>query len=170
MHNASTIQAQRYDMANIAEVAAHIGVSSPYFNDLVARGVIEKKHRGGYDADECRKSYIEHLRKQAAGRATNGDLDLAEERARLAKEQADAKEMENAIARGELVKIEDVAKQFEAGLVRARTRLLAIPSKIAPEVHACATMKEVQAIIEQNMIEALSELAERYEASPSEET
>lgn len=157
-------------MATLHEVASHLGVSIKYVQDLIANGTIAKRGRDGYNLDECRKAYISRLRESAAGRASAGDLNLTEERARLAKEQADAKEMENAIERGDLVYIEDVAAQFEAGLVKARTKLLAIPTKIAPEVHACATIKEVQAIIEQNIIEALSELAERYEAAPSEET
>lgn len=157
-------------MATMAEVANHLGVTQKYVTDLIAKGVLKRMPKAMYDIDECRQAYIANLRKVASRNMANGSLDLGAERARLAKEQADAKEMENAIERGDLVYIEDVAAQFEAGLVKARTKLLAIPTKIAPEVHACATIKEVQAIIEQNIIEALSELAERYEAAPSEET
>ncbi len=156
-------------MASQGEVAKYLGISEKFFGDLLRQGVFTKQPRNFWDFDQCRLEYIKHLRDAAAGRLHNGDLDLNEERARLAKEQADAKEMENAIARGELVYIEDVAKQFEKGLERARTKLLALPSKVAPEVHACATAKEVQAIIESNIVEALSELAERYQRETGEE-
>jgi phage terminase Nu1 subunit (DNA packaging protein) len=156
-------------MASIREAANHLGISSVFFQDLLGKGVFERQPRGNYDLSTVTKSYIEYLRKMAAGRAGAGNLELVEERARLAKEQADAKEMENAVSRGELVYIEDVAKQFERGLEKVRTKLLAIPSKIAPEVHACASVKEVQAVIESNIIEALSELAGRYEANAGEE-
>jgi phage terminase Nu1 subunit (DNA packaging protein) len=60
---------------------------------------------------EIRIAYIRHLREQAAGRATNGDLDLATERARLAKEQADRIAFQNAITRRELmptIMLEDI--------------------------------------------------------------
>ncbi len=157
-------------MASQGEIAKYLGFSEAYFGDLLRRGVFTQQKRNAWDFDQCRLEYIKHLRDGAAGRLHNSDLDLTEERARLAKEQADAKEMENAIARGELVHIEDVAKQFERGLERARTKLLAIPSKIAPEVHACATAKEVQSVIERNIVEALTELAERYEREAGEET
>lgn len=157
-------------MASIADIARHIGVSVKYVNDLIADGTIEKRGRGEYDLDECRQQYIDRLRKVAAGRAANGSLDLGEERARLAKEQADAKEMENAVERGELVYIEDVAKQIEAQLTRVRTRLLAVPTKVAPEAHASATVKEVQALIEDNIIEALNELVGYNQGGSSEET
>ncbi|MCP3653589.1 MAG: hypothetical protein GY766_01640 [Herbaspirillum sp.] len=145
-------------MATQHEVAKHLGISHKMVSDMVAMGQIDKQPRGQYDLDKCREQYISKLREQAAGRAAAGDLDLAEERARLAKEQADAKEMENATARGELVYIEEVATTIEKQFTKVRTKLLGIPTKVAPEAHACATVKEVQAIIEQSIIEALNDL------------
>ena len=109
-------------MATIAEVSKHIGVSAKYVNDLINEGVIERQPRGGYDLSVCRDAYIKKLREAAAGRASSGELDLVGERARLAKEQADAKEMENAVERGDLVYIEDVAKQIENQLTKVRTK------------------------------------------------
>lgn len=51
------------------------------------------------------RDYCAHIREQAAGRATAGDLDLATERARLAKEQADKVAMQNAERRGEVAPV-----------------------------------------------------------------
>ena len=113
---------------------------------------------GEYDLEQIRTAYIKRLRESAAGRATSGTLNLADERARLSKEQADAKEMENAIERGELVYIEDVAKRFEEGLSKVRAKLLSIPTKIAPEAAAAEDAKEVQRLIEGAIVEALNEL------------
>lgn len=155
-------------MATQHEVAKHLGISQKLVADMVAMGHIEKKDRGQYDLDECRKQYIKRLQDMAAGRAAAGDLDLAEERARLAKEQADSKEMENAVARGELVNIEDVAVSIEKQFTKVRTKLLGIPTKVAPEAHACATVKEVQAIVEQAIIEALNDLVGIDERDPEE--
>lgn len=61
--------------------------------------------------DEIRVAYIRELREQAAGRAAAGDLDLATERAGLAKAQRERIEMQNAVTRRELapaVLIEEV--------------------------------------------------------------
>jgi phage terminase Nu1 subunit (DNA packaging protein) len=132
--------------------------SSKTVQDLINKGVITKQNRGKYDLDLARKEYILHVREVAAGRTKTGDLDLQEERARLAKEQADSKEMENAVERGDLVYIENVAKQFELQLTKVRTKLLAVPTKVAPEAHIAATVKEVQSLIEAEIIEALNEL------------
>lgn len=156
-------------MATVSEVAKHIGVTPKYVNDLINEGVIERKGRGLYDLDECRNAYISKLREKAAGRAGTGELDLVAERARLAKESADAKEMENAVERGDLVYIEDVAKQVENQLTKVRTRLLGIPTKVAPEAHASATVREVQSIIEAAIIEALNELVGYTQEKAGEE-
>jgi terminase small subunit / prophage DNA-packing protein len=133
-------------------------MSQPNLTMLIKQGIIDGQPRGQYDIDEVRNQYISHIRQVASGRAANGDLDLGAERARLAKEQADAKEMENAVERGELVYIERVAKEFEAQMTKVRTKLLAVPTKVAAEAHAAATVKEVQALIEIAVVEALSEL------------
>ncbi len=100
--------------------------------------------------------YLKHIRNLAGN--NNNNLELGAERARLAKEQADAKEMENAVERGDLVYIEKVARQFEQQLTKARNKLLAAPTKVAAEAHAAATVKEVREIIEAAIIEALDEL------------
>jgi terminase small subunit / prophage DNA-packing protein len=146
-------------MASMTEAAAHLQMSLKNMQELLAKGTISRKNRGEYDLDEVRKEYIAHIREVASGRAKNSDLDLGEERARLAKEQADAKEMENAKERGELVYIEDVAKKVEASLAKVRAKLLAIPTKVAAEATAAVSQNEVRTIIETAIIEALNELA-----------
>ena len=145
-------------MSKLADVAQHLNCSQQALSKLIDDGVITKKPRGKYNIDEVRLEYIKHFRAIASGRAAAGDLDLGAERARLAKEQADAKEMENAIERGDLVYIELVAKDFEKQLLKAKTKLLALPSKIAAEVHASANVKEAKLLIEMNMKDALSDL------------
>lgn len=83
--------------------------------------------------DEIRIAYIRHLREQAAGRAAAGDLDLATERAGLAKAQRLRIEMQNAVTKKEMAPVAlitevlaktaaKIAGQFDAipGLVRRR--------------------------------------------------
>ncbi len=145
-------------MASLNDVANHLGVSGKYVQDLLQKGILERQPRNSYDLDACREAYISNLREVAAGRAANGSLDLGEERARLAKEQADAKEMENDILRGDLVYIADVADVAEKQFAKVRSKLLSVPTKAAPEAAACATVKEVQALLERAITEALNDL------------
>jgi len=156
-------------MATLSEVGAHLQMEPSKVKNLIDKGVITKKGRGQYDLEQVRKEYILHIREVAAGRHKAGDLDLSAERARLAKEQADAKEMENAVERGDLVYIEDVAKQIENQLTKARTRLLSVPTKVAPEAHASATVREVQSLIEDAIVEALNELVGYNQGGASDE-
>tara|TARA_R100000951_G_C2640464_1_gene180764 strand:+ start:660 stop:1211 length:552 start_codon:yes stop_codon:yes gene_type:complete len=139
-----------------SQLSKDLEVSTTTVKDLTAKNILTRT-TNGYDLRQARLDYIAHLREMAAGRYS-GELNLQEERARLAKEQADAKEMENMIERGELVYIDHIVKRFEKQLIKCKTKLLAAPTKIAAEVHAAADVKEVKAIMEAAIEEALSEL------------
>lgn len=145
-------------MASQSEISSKLGINVATFKDFVARGIIEERDRGQYTLEECAKQYLSHLREIAAGRMTADGLNLADERARLAKEQADAKEMENMVERGELLYMDDVIKDFEDQLMNCKTKLLATPTKIAAEVFASRDVQEVQELMEEAIKDALSEL------------
>jgi len=156
-------------MATVLELAEHLGMSHKNANELIKKGVIEAKGRGKYDLDVARKQYITHVREVAAGRAKVGDLDLQEsalgwQRSRL------TRKMENEVLRGSLVAIEDVAASMEKQLTRVRTKLLAVPTKVAPEAHASSNVKEVQQLLEDAIIEALNELVGYSQEDTEEDT
>jgi hypothetical protein len=94
------------------------------------------------------------------GRNTDADLDVTAERARLAKEQADAQALKNAEARGELVR----GELIEAWLVRllgaVAQRIRAIAPKAAPETRATGTDAEAEALLSTFHDEALAEIAD----------
>jgi phage terminase Nu1 subunit (DNA packaging protein) len=78
-----------------------VGVSQQAIGKLVERGVLDTSVPG----QQMLHTYCSHLREQAAGRAAGGDLDLATERAGLAKEQKDRIAMQNALTRKELAPV-----------------------------------------------------------------
>lgn len=156
-------------MATLSELAVHLDLSQKRLTDLINEGVITKKPRGAYNLREAMKEYLDNLRAQARGRSGSKGANLTEERARLAKESADAKEMENEVERGNLVQIEDVAKVVEGQLDRCRTKLLALPTKIAPEAHAAPTPGEARQIIETAIVDALNELVGYDKAETDED-
>jgi len=80
-------------------IADHLDLSQPTVSELMGRLRIDWRTTA---LDDIRIAYIRHLRERAAGRAAAGELDLAGERARLAKEQADRVAMQNAVTRNEL--------------------------------------------------------------------
>ena len=57
-----------------------------------------------------------------------------------------------------MVRVDKVARIFGAACARVRTRLLAIPSEIAPELHRQKTVGEVVQTLRRGVNEALEEL------------
>ena len=97
------------------------------------------------------------------GRMIGGDadmLDLGQERARLAKVQADRQEIALERERGELVPIEHVADVVGEEYTRVRARLLAVPPKCAPLVYRADTIAEVRETLDNAVREALAELSD----------
>jgi phage terminase Nu1 subunit (DNA packaging protein) len=76
---------------------------------------------------EIRIAYIRNLREQAAGRLASGDLDLATERAGLAKAQRERIEMQNAITKKELAPTYLLEEVLAAAGAKVSAILDAIP-------------------------------------------
>jgi len=85
---------------------------------------------------------------------------LEKERARLAREQADKLQMENAQTRGELVHVDDAASAVESIIIAIRAKALSLGTKLAPQVVVCNNVNEVKAIIDAGADDFLRELAE----------
>lgn len=83
------------------EFGALVGISQPAASGLISRGVIDEFMTG----QQALHAYCSHLREQAAGRATTGKLNLADERAALAREQRIRVALENAVTLKELAPV-----------------------------------------------------------------
>lgn len=149
-------------MATITDVAKHLFMSRQAAYDLVTRGVIPDCSGKDHDIDAAREGYVLHLRAVAGNRGGNadGELDLNEERARKAKEEADRLEMQNALLRGELLQREDVNTAVVGAFARVRARMIGVPSKVAPLVAAVENPAEVEGTIRKAIYEALKELSD----------
>jgi phage terminase Nu1 subunit (DNA packaging protein) len=103
-------------VANQRDFAKIIGVSEAAVSNMKTAGIISK----GQTMGAWILAYSAHMREQAAGRATKGDLDLATERAALAKAQREKIEMQNAVTREELaptILIEQVLSKVASKIV-----------------------------------------------------
>lgn len=161
-------------MATQTEVAAHLDLTQSAVSQLIAARILPASAgRGGLDIDECRVSYVRHLREVAAGRqaAAKGDgLDLVAERARLAKEQADGLAMKNAITRGQMIPAEAAVRVVGESCSTIRTHFLAMPSNAAPRLFRCKSIAELQEMLMGLVVQALAELSIGFErlANPGE--
>lgn len=90
-----------------------LGLSSGALADLKKRGIAVHLGHDAYDLEATVRAYVTHLRGVAAGWGSEEQaINLTAERARLAKEQADAQALKNAAPRGELVPAADVERAW----------------------------------------------------------
>jgi phage terminase Nu1 subunit (DNA packaging protein) len=146
-----------------------LGVSQSEVKRLVDEGIIKKDSRGNYDLLYSLKGYIGHLQVRAGSRS-GVSADYGEERARLTKAQADKAEMEASVLAGKLVDVDQLISQWEMMLTAVKTKMLAIPSKLAPVIADEDEPGIIQNVIDDYVREALEELASYGTSSGEEDT
>ena len=110
-------------------------ISPAALTDLKKRGIAVHLAHDSYDLTATTRAYVQHLRGMAAGWGTGDQAaNLTSERARLAKEQADAQAIKNAKLRGELVEASEVERTWADALRQLRARILAVPSRLRSEL------------------------------------
>jgi len=140
------------ETASTAQLAMLLGVNPRTVRELAERGVIHRCAPGRFPVFESVQNYIAGLREKAAGRAGST---LTDERIRVAKEQADKLELQNAALRGELVSVSDVRREWLTLATDLRSALLAISSRVAARM---GLERESAAILESEIRLALGEL------------
>lgn len=123
-------------------------------------GLMVQPVYGVYDLIPSMRNYLKKLKNKASATSTEGVLDFHEEKARLTKMQADKAEMEVMELAGDLVRVDDVLEDWESILMDCKGKLLSIPSKLATLVADIDDPAEAQELIEDQLREALGELAE----------
>ena len=113
-----------------SEFGAIVGVSQQAIGDMVSRGVLA----AGMTAQQMLHAYCSNLREVAAGRLASGDLDLASERAGLAKAQRERIEMQNAQTRRELAPVVLIEEVLSKAGSRVAGILDAIPGAVRRRV------------------------------------
>lgn len=139
-------------------IAAVLGVTERVVTARRQDGRLPRLADGRIDLHAVISAGVAALAKQQ--RSGDGEeLDLTAERARLAKEQADAQEMKNAITRGELVPQTDIVAGMQVSFAYARARLLSMPAKIAPRIVGITSLAEVRDIVTDHVHECCAELS-----------
>lgn len=113
------------------KISEHLDLSQQAVSELMAGLGIDSKTAS---LDDIRVAYIRRLREQAAGRAAAGDLDLAGERAALAKAQRERIEMQNAVTRGELAPVVLIEEVLTKAASKTAGILDAIPGMVRRRV------------------------------------
>lgn len=136
------------------DMAALLSLTPRRVQQLAKDGIISKGERGIYNLAETIRGYVKFLQG-----INTGGADLHAERTRLTKINADRKQLDLEKARGELINV-DMAMKIWGGVVSsARTRILAIPNKLAPLVVSVNDVAEIKETVEEFIYEVLNELA-----------
>jgi phage terminase Nu1 subunit (DNA packaging protein) len=149
---------QQFDRGDTStdQLADLLGLTANRVNVLVRQGHIPRVSKGRFDRREAVRGYCEHIRKQASGRGA-ANPELTEQKTRLAREQADKAEMQNAIARHELIPAADVEREWSAILRDVRAALLALPSRLQQRLGHLTTHD--MTVFDREIRDVLSEIA-----------
>jgi phage terminase Nu1 subunit (DNA packaging protein) len=143
----------------IGVIAKLLDLSERRVQQLSREGVIPKAERGQYDLIGSVRGYVRYLREQAA-RAQAGAPDYAAERARFIRARADLSEMEAEEKRRSLIAADQIEAAWIAVLALLRTRLLALPDRLAPQVFDQSTVGDTRNLIRAAIREVLDDLAQ----------
>lgn len=115
---------------------------------------------GRYYLDECREWVAANIQSQGDD---GGDLNSAKKRAEIRKlnAEAEAKEMKNRQARGELAAIDDVLQAIAERDIRIKTRLESLPDEIEMRIPS-----EVRADVKKDVCEYVRLVLKEMAASP----
>ena len=139
----------RSEIISAPEAALLLGLPERTFYRLVEEGVVPKVSEGKYVLGEIVEAFW---------RSKFDFEGLEAARTRLTTAQAELAELDLAEQRGEMHRATAVMRVWADNVMNAKTRLLAIPTKIAPELVG-KSVHEIQAALKKEIYEALYELA-----------
>jgi phage terminase Nu1 subunit (DNA packaging protein) len=128
-----------------------------YIHRLVKEGMPQQA-RGKYDLGKCMLWYIRYLQAQLSRLSPNVDMAGGEvdnerkERIRLLRADAELRELELARERGEFMALTDVGKIVTDLIVMTKARILAVASRVAPQL-----VGEPRTVIEAKIDRALKD-------------
>ena len=143
----------------IGVIARLLDLSERRVQQLSREGVIPKAERGQYDLIGSVRGYVRYLRDQVL-KAQAGAPDYAAERARFIRARADLAEMEAEEKRRSLIAAEQIEAAWIAVLALLRTRLLALPDRLAPQAFEQSTVGDTRNLIRAAIREVLDDLAQ----------
>lgn len=151
-----------------AVLANLFDMSQQWVGQLTKDGVLRKHETEAgprYNIVEATRSYVKHLREQAAGRIKK-EGDTAEKEAqklaaevRIKNAKADYAEMELQELQGQMHRSEDVEKMTMQLVFTIRSLMIALPGRLSVDVAGVDNAAEAAVIIRKEVNEILTELS-----------
>lgn len=148
---------------NSATLEKIIGVSDRRIRQLAEENIIIRAAKGRYRLMDSITNYILNLKVEMEAndiKSVDGELDLEEEKAIHERVKRHISELKLQMMKGELHKSEDVERVMTDMLVSVKTRLLSMPTKLAPILVSRNEIDFIRDTIHQEVLDALNELKE----------
>ena len=142
---------------SLSAISQLLKLTERRIQQLAKDEIIPKAQRGEYEMIPCVHGYIDYL-KAKIGREFTAE-DLAINRNRLLKAQADLAEIEKQKQEGELIAKDEVKKNWLSILTVIKSKLLSMPNKVAPVVMTYKNVNEVKLILKDKIYDTLHEIA-----------
>jgi phage terminase Nu1 subunit (DNA packaging protein) len=142
---------------SLSAISQLLKLTERRIQQLAKDEIIPKAQRGEYEMIPCVHGYIDYL-KAKIGREFTAE-DLAINRNRLLKAQADLAEIEKQKQEGELIAKQEVKKNWLSILSVIKSKLLSMPNKVAPVVMTYKNVNEVKLILKDKIYDTLHEIA-----------
>lgn len=136
------------------------GVTDRRIRQMAEEGILERAAKGRYKLVDSLRNYILTLKLSAEGTGIDnpdGEIDIDEEKALHERVKRHISELKLRTMKGELHKSADVERVMTDMLAAFRTRILSIPSKVAP-VLEFRDANDIKERLLAECTEALSEL------------
>lgn len=149
-------------VVNTKVLANIFGLTERRVRQLVEEGVIDRIGHGRYDLQDTLKKYIAFLRIAASAEVDSSKVkeNLDYEKFLHERAKREKAELELAHIKGELHHSADVEKVMNDMLGAFRSKLLALPAKLAPLLIAQNTVATIQDMLQNEIYEALNELSD----------
>lgn len=142
---------------NTQTLAECLGVTKRMIGKLAEDGVIDRVARGKYDLADCVKKYIEF---RISGVKNKGPRSLDSIKADHEVLKMRKTELSIRLIEGKLHRADDVRRFWTSMAAAVKSRLLAIPVKVTPEVAGLEDRAEIQKILSREIADALNEIAD----------
>jgi len=155
-------------IGKIEECAHELNLGSRRIQQLAKEG-LPRPERGVYDIIESFRWYVRYLQRKLIERAQPDDEDgdaggpvtsAAATRHKMLSIESELKQIELAEKREQLVSIEKVNKDLAAIVVEIRTRILALPPRLAAEVLGETDLAIAQVKVDRSLKGALDVLSQ----------
>ncbi|RKJ18413.1 hypothetical protein D7X48_18210 [bacterium D16-50] len=146
---------------NSATLEKIIGVKDRRIRQLAEEGTVVRAAKGRYKLLDSVMNYILTLKvaAEASGaESQEGELDLEEEKALHERVKRHISELKLQTMMGDLHKSEDVERVMTDMLASVRTKLLAMPAKLAPLLVARSDVSYIRTAVNKEVLECLNEL------------